>query len=393
MTIMRHLDAVHKVSINVFSVWARCHLVTPPLEICPHPVAPRPEKLMGFKKMAPAKYPPRQWSLVGYPGSGKSTFAAQLKTPMVVVDADHRFQEVLHVASGEVFELSERRTDNVDPNEITRRLAENMPGSNVKTVVVDSLTAIITPLVVQAMVDADNKRSKNLSASFRVKALAMRQIQDAITRWGTDVLWIYHLQDSRDAQANAITRATISQTEVARLTRSINVQMEVVQDDHGRRGIKVVWARRGRSGMVIWDDTGCWAEMPEKLESAIYDGLTADEQDSIEKETPDYFPNPQVAVSWAIDQGAYSSPEVGRAAYDRIKKEQKPKNAREMAAMWVEYIQQRMLNIIDDEHGDDASSDDAPSSPAATSGDEGEPSDAAEVAASGDEPGDDDCPF
>ena len=84
---------------------------------------------MGFKKMAPAKYPPRQWSLVGYPGSGKSTFAAQLKTPMVVVDADHRFQEVLHVASGEVFELSERRTDNVDPNEITRRLG--LPASEI----------------------------------------------------------------------------------------------------------------------------------------------------------------------------------------------------------------------------------------------------------------------
>ena len=148
---------------------------------------------MGFKKMVTAKYPPRLWSLVGYPRSGKSTFASRLKGPMVVVDADHRFQEVLHLAQGEVYELSETRSDNVDPNRITKQLNQNMPGSGVQTIVVDSLTAIITPLVVQAMIDHDNGEERNLSAAFRTKALAMRQIQDAVTRWGSDVLWIYHI--------------------------------------------------------------------------------------------------------------------------------------------------------------------------------------------------------
>ena len=178
---------------------------------------------------------------------------------MVVVDADHRFQEVLHLAEHDVYELSETRSDNVDPNQITKKLGENMPASGVETIVVDSLTAIITPLVVQAMVDHDEGREKNLSAAFRTKALAMRQIQDAVTRWGTDVLWIYHLQDSRDSRAKEITRATISQTELARLSRSINVQLEVILDERNeRRGIQVVWARRGRSGMTIWDESGHW---------------------------------------------------------------------------------------------------------------------------------------
>ena len=82
---------------------------------------------------------------------------------------------------------------NVLPDRVAAILTENMPSSQVETIIVDSLTAIITPLVVQAMVDKDAGRAKNLAAAFRTKALAMRQLQDAVTRWGTDVLWVYHL--------------------------------------------------------------------------------------------------------------------------------------------------------------------------------------------------------
>ncbi len=300
---------------------------------------------MGFKKMVTAKYPPRLWSLVGYPRSGKSTFASRLKGPMVVVDADHRFQEVLHLAQGEVYELSETRSDNVDPNRITKQLNQNMPGSGVQTIVVDSLTAIITPLVVQAMIDHDNGEERNLSAAFRTKALAMRQIQDAVTRWGSDVLWIYHLQDSRDARAKEITRATISQTELARLSRSINVQLEVILDEkNNRRGIKVNWARRGRSGMTIWDETGNWENMPERIEAEIYDGLSADEQDRIENASPDYFPNPETAIGWAMDQGAFKTISAAKGAYTRVKNDLKPANAREMAQFWVEHVEAKLLN-------------------------------------------------
>ena len=57
---------------------------------------------MAFKKMVKPQYPPRHWSLVGYPGSGKSTFAAQMRGPKVVIDADHRFTEVLELAQEDV---------------------------------------------------------------------------------------------------------------------------------------------------------------------------------------------------------------------------------------------------------------------------------------------------
>lgn len=300
---------------------------------------------MAFKKMSHTKYPPRLWSLVGYPRSGKSTFASRMKGPMVVVDADHRFQEVLHLAKEEVFELSETRSDNVDPNMITKMLNKNMPGSGVQTIVVDSLTAIITPLVVQAMINHDNGEERNLSAAFRTKALAMRQIQDAVTRWGSDVLWIYHLQDSRDARAKEITRSTISQTELARLSRSINVQLEMVLDEkNNRRGIKVNWARRGRAGMTIWDESENWENMPERIEAELYDGLSADEQDQLEEKSPDYFPNPETAIGWAMEQSAYKTIAQAKKAYNAVKKNLKPANAREMAQFWVEHVEANLLS-------------------------------------------------
>ncbi|MBN1815441.1 MAG: AAA family ATPase [Anaerolineae bacterium] len=298
---------------------------------------------MAFRKMTKQKYPPRLWSLVGYPGSGKSTFAAQMRGSLLVVDADHRFQEVLDLAGErDVYELSDVASDNTDPDRVAALLAKNMPGADVGTIVVDSLTAIIAPLVTQAMVDKDAGREKNLAAAFRGKALAMRQLQDAVTKWGTDCLWVYHLQDARDAKGKALVKATVSQTELARLTRSINLQLEIVQDGD-RRGVKVVWARRGRDGMTIWDETGTWAGMPERIEEAVYAGLSEADQEQIEQEIPDVFPSPEVAIAWGLERGAFSALQHARNAYEKLKREDQPKDAREMTCLWVADVQARLM--------------------------------------------------
>jgi hypothetical protein len=297
---------------------------------------------MAFRKMTRNPYPSRLWGLVGYPGSGKTTFAVQMRGPLLVVDADHRFQEVLDlVGDRDVYELGNVAADNVDADRITARLAEGMPGVEIGTIVVDSLTAIITPLVVQAMIDKDAGREKNLAAAFRTKALAMRQLQDAVTRWGTAVLWVYHLQDARDAKGKELTRATVSKTELARLARSINLQLEIIQDGD-RRGAKVIWARRGRSGMVLWDDTGCWRGMPEAIEAAVYDGLSRVDQERIEQETPITFPNPETAIAWGMDQGAFKALQHARNAYDKLKREAQPQDAGEMTTLWVAGVRARL---------------------------------------------------
>ncbi|MBL7202509.1 MAG: hypothetical protein ISS56_20430 [Anaerolineae bacterium] len=81
--------------------------------------------------MIRSEYPPRLWALVGYPGSGKSTFATQMRGLILAVDADHRFSEVLDLAQGDVYALSETASDNTDPDRIAAILAANMPASGV----------------------------------------------------------------------------------------------------------------------------------------------------------------------------------------------------------------------------------------------------------------------
>jgi hypothetical protein len=302
---------------------------------------------MGFRKMIKPQYPPRHWSIVGYPGSGKSTFASRMSGTKLVIDADHRFTEVLETSDDEVYSLSENPADNVDPDAINRILQQNMPGSGVKTIVIDSLTAIITPFVVQAMVDREKGRSKNLMAGFQKKALAMRQLQDAVTRWGTDSLWIYHLQDARDSNAASVVRSSITQTEIARLSRCINLQLQVVED-RNRRGIQIIWARRGRSGITIWDDSGSWAGVPEKIEEAVYGGLTRAEQEQIEQETPRVFKTVNSALEWAVAQGAFHTEAEARDVYTALKQEAQPRSATEMASLWVTEARTRKAALLED---------------------------------------------
>ena len=46
---------------------------------------------MAFKKLTQTTYPRRQWAIVGDPGTGKLTLAAQMIGPILTIDADHRW--------------------------------------------------------------------------------------------------------------------------------------------------------------------------------------------------------------------------------------------------------------------------------------------------------------
>jgi len=315
-----------------------------------------------FKKLEKQKYPPRLWALVGFPGSGKTTFAAQMRGPLLPIDADQRFDEVLHLVAGDALQLSNVAADHTDPERIAALLAEGIPDAKVGTIVVDSLTTIIAPLVTRVLLDNEAGLNKNRAAAFRNKALTMRLLQDSITKWGCDVLWIYHLQHGLDAKAQAQVTATVSKTELARLTRSLNVKLEVVEDGQ-RRGIKVVWARRGRAYPdvpILWDSSGQWAGMPERLEAAMYDGLSRAEQDAIAQSTPATFPDDETAINWGYEQGCFKDLLHARNAYEKLQRESEA-TGNELAALWVADVQERLADLV--EKTEDGELDPEPETP------------------------------
>ncbi len=289
---------------------------------------------MGFKRLDQVARPPRQWALVGYPGSGKSTFAAQMAAPLLIVDADHRFVEVSRQAVGEVLTLSEIAADHVDPERITQQLRANMPGSGVATIVVDSLTAIISPLITEAVLANDAGLNRNKIAAYKPKAMTMRLLQDALTGWGCDVLWIYHLRGGMDAKAQAHESTSISVVELARLRRSLNAQLRLVVDGD-RRGVVVDWARSGRSGITLWDDSGSWRGMPERLETAMYGGELPPGGD------PTSFASVADAIAWGFEQGCFRDAVHTQNAYNELKRLKSPRSAAEMWRLWLAEVNAR----------------------------------------------------
>lgn len=290
---------------------------------------------MAFKKMEAPKYPPRQWAVYGDAGGGKSHLAAQMKAPALVLDADARFTEQIKNAVGEIYQLSDKHEDNTDPNQIVTLLKANLPGSGVRTIVVDSLTAIMRPIINQGLVDAET--AKNKIGVWRDKALAMSRMQDAVSSSGCDSLWIWHTHTTRDANAKVVQKASIPDTELQRLRRSLNAILRIDVDADGRRSILVEWARNGKGGMRLYDDVGGWRGMPERIEAAIYsEGVKESEG------TPTTFANPQMAIAWGFEQGCFRDARHAAHAYEKCKTEHQPKTASAMWECWIADVQRRM---------------------------------------------------
>jgi hypothetical protein len=301
---------------------------------------------MGFQKFAKSQYPRRQWLIEGEPDTGKSTFVTQMRRPILPIDADQRFAEVVHLAGEEVYQLSDNPADNISVDRIAEILYEQMPGSDVGTIAIDSLTTIFAPLVMQAIRGNEQGRNKNRVAAFKEKATAIRLLQDVVTGWGTDTAWIYHLVKGRDAKANEVVKTSITELELSRIMRSVNLRLRLSQDN-GVYKAEVVWARCGRCGVVLEDTVGYWKDMPEMIEAAVYDGLSEADMDRLEAEPPELFPSPVEAIRWGMDQVDVNGQPVfkdeahAQNAYEKVRREKRPRSAREMRDAWVEEVTQR----------------------------------------------------
>lgn len=325
---------------------------------------------MALTKFNSSKRPRRCWSIAGYPDDGKSTFATSMGGPFMVIDSDHRWDEMIRSGAVEpdsVYTLSETAEDHCSVVKIDHILRRDLPGSGVKTLIVDSLTSIIKPMTARATMAADGITAsgdapRNKSAAFKEKAVAMSLLSDAINFVGCDFLFVWHLQDG-SFNGQDRTTETITETERDRLDRILNMSLELVceRDRSGtaiRRGVKVMWSRTGKSGMTLWDEPGnLWRGMPERIEAAVYGAAApaapaklvapapavqapsvnppaATETADSSLATTGRHPRAEAAINEAVAAGRFANYEIAAAEWDRIKIEKKPGSLNAMLSLW-----------------------------------------------------------
>lgn len=218
---------------------------------------------------------PRHWGLHGRPNMGKSTFLAALRGPLLVIDADHRIREIMALCADrgvDLYRISDKEYEHIDPLMIARIIEQERRAlsGTIGTVVVDSITAILSPYVTAAMEENRRGVNKNKAAAFAAKANVIRLIQDAVTSLGADTIYIWHTEDNRDQNGQKSTRQTMPETERKRIMRSLNAVMEIGCDSSKTRFARIIWSRSGYgTGTVITDTEGFWHGVPEKLDEAL----------------------------------------------------------------------------------------------------------------------------
>ena len=69
-----------------------------------------------------------------------------------------------------------------------------------------------------------------------------------------------------------------------------------------------------------------------------------------EKPNGDPFPSPEVAITWALKQGAFNARPHAINAYNKVKRQHEPQNAREMATYWRADVQRRIKGQSEASH-------------------------------------------
>lgn len=263
--------------------------------------------------------PNRLWAIEGFSGDGKSLFTTQLTMPMAVIDADNKYQDAVYESGIEgAFTIASKKDSwkMRDVDEINNILHSNMKTNPVGTILVDSLTPIIQRIIVDTQ--SDNVFTKG--SDWKEKALAMKRLSDVTTAWGSDVVFVYHINplsvDAYGKEQKENTRS-VTDLELARLRKFLNAQLRIVRDGD-KRGVKVVWSRLGRSGETLWDDSGTWENMPERIEEYMYDGLTQNEKQVIASGT---FNTAVGAMAFAMESGKYKDEQHAKNDYAKAKKQ------------------------------------------------------------------------
>jgi hypothetical protein len=318
--------------------------------------------------------PKRQWALASFANTGKSTFAASMRKPILATDSDDRFPEtmlLLGIPEKDVLMISDKRGDHVDADYIAKTLGEaRKQRMNVGTLLVDSFTGIIQPKIVEASEATGNDRA----TAMRDKANTMRKILDAIQNFGGDYLLVWHHETRGNKDGEKRLHETVPPTERDAMTRALNMELVTVREDRkdgsARFGVQVVWARYGEFGMTIWDEPGNYFRgMPERIEQAVYakgvkdfpaaqppaapaatyapsspatpaPSATSATQQSTDAGKPT-FADKAEALKWAVAQKIYPSYEAASEAYAKVRADVNPTSAEKMFSAWLSHCEEQ----------------------------------------------------
>lgn len=337
---------------------------------------------MAIKKLTADTKPPRRWAIIAFPCTGKSTFATRMRGPLVVADIDGRFSEV-HTLAGEgnvgVIHLDAK--DSGDANVWAEQIERDIAGQKFGTMVADSITPVIEPLLYDVAEESDPKARNKLLLH---KAATANRFFNALVRHGNDVLLVWHLKGTMVNGQGGV-RTTLSNTETERLRMHLNAILEIEIDEKtGKRGIFIAWARNGRDKHTIWDESGSWVNMPEQIEAHIYGSPAAIVTTSVSNLAAQdpvltpvakapvkpvaapapaaqvvvppvaapavsepaplpvapvvNFSNRDGALAWAVKEKAFTGMKEALVAYDKLKKEKGPKSAGDMFQLWRTHV-------------------------------------------------------
>lgn len=294
----------------------------------------------GKLQLIRAKKPDRPQLLVALYApaqAGKTLLASNLPGSKLVFDADGRFLEQSK-PDDEIYFAYETPAEMMHIPNITKAIAELVPGSDIKNIVIDTITMPFQ----QLLEEAEAMGSVN---GQRHKANVMKGLRRELFAHKRNVIIIYHTHTAGDGKGNTSSKKTLSANELARLDMNVNLTLRVdIEKGTGRRGVFIESNRFGHSGITVWDDTGCWEGFWEKLQIEAYKGLTWTDMNRIAASIPTTFADEPAAWAWATEQGCFKDVAHARNAFTKMLREHEI-DQDDVWSAWATEVQARKANV------------------------------------------------
>lgn len=225
----------------------------------------------------------------------------------ILIPMDHRpaiFEQLAEEEGIPIFPVDPDTNTWNNEDSIIKALRTNLPGSGARVLVWDSVSPRFREIINEAQTMADmtpEQRekaggNKNKISVYQPKSLFMEKVA-SIATYGLNTCWISHEFEGRDRNAKEMTKTTITETEIKKFRRNLNLWIRT-GIDRGKYYVEIVWARdrQALTGKRFYDEVGMfkgmWMRLVEEFKGAVVTPW----------ETVEYWANPQDAITAAMEQ-------------------------------------------------------------------------------------------